>query len=221
MDKFFSRVVLGLTFASLALFGSSLPSLAQGQLVTIVIVRHPEIDTSKTSEPVVPLSQIGRERAALLIHTLRDIKFTHMLGSHTTRSREAIEAIARTENLPITLLPAPGSMLDGKPVDDQTSRRAAIEPVAKALKELPRGSVALVGLNSENVYAILNKLGVSLAQEGHSCAHGSMCVPCTNNSCFPREDFDRVWYLVRDPDRETPVAYFEFRYGAGWHPTER
>jgi len=215
----FRRIGFGLSFALINLLGSSLPSLAQ--FITIVIVRHPEIDTAKTSESVVPLSQIGRERAALLVHTFRDIKFTHMLGSHTTRSRESLEVIAKSQNLPIMLLPASGSMLDGKPVDDQTSRRAAIEPVANALKELRRGSVALVALNSENVYAILNKLGVPVAQNGQPCVHGSMCVPCTNNSCFPRQDFDRIWYLVRDPDRETPVAYFEFRYGAGWRPTAR
>jgi phosphohistidine phosphatase SixA len=217
----FKRRGLQATFTVLALLMSSLPSIAQGQLVTIVIVRHPEIDNSKASEPVVPLSAAGRERAALLAHTFEDVKFTHMLGSHTTRSRESIEVIAAKKNLPIVLLPTPDSIVDGEHVTDQTSRRAAIEPVASALKELPRGSVALVALNSENVYAVLNKLGVPEAQQGQSCALGSMCVPCTNNTCFPRSDFDRIWYLVRDPGRIEPVAYFEFRYGAGWRSTDR
>ena len=208
------RQLLQPMFALLAVAISSLPTTAQEQAVTIVIVRHPENDTSRTSELVVPLTAAGRERAALLAHTFQDVKFTHMLGSHTTRSRETIEVIAAKQKLPIVLLPTPGATLDGEVVTDQTSRRAAIEPVASALKELPRGSVALVALNSENIYAVLNRLGISEAQQGQSCAHGSMCVPCTNNSCFPRGDFDRVWYLVRDPGRAAPVAYFEFRYGA-------
>ena len=217
----FKRHVLQQSFALLALLMSSLPSIAQGQLVTIVIVRHPEIDNSKASDPVVPLSAAGRERAALLAHTFPDVKFTHMFGSHTTRTRETIEVIAAKQNLPIVSLPAPGSTADGERVTDQTSRHAAIEPVASALKELPRGSVALAALNSDNIYAILSKLGVPQALQGQSCAAGSMCVPCTDNSCFPRNDFDRIWYLVRDPSRAEPVAYFEFRYGAGWRSTER
>lgn len=214
----FKRHVLQPTYAFFALVLSSLPSIAEGELVTIVIVRHPEIDSSKTSEPVVPLTAAGRARAALLAHTFQDVKFTHMFGSHTTRSRESIEVIASKQNLPIVLLPPPGSTVDDALVTDQTSRRAAIEPVARALKELPRGSVALVALNSENVYAILNKLGVPEVQ---SYARGSGCVPCTNNACFPRSDFDRIWYMVRDPNRAEPVAYFEFRYGAGWRSTDR
>jgi hypothetical protein len=217
----FKRQVLQPTFALLALLMSSLPSTAQGQLVTIVIVRHPELDTSKASEPLVPLTAAGRERAALLAYTFQDVKFTHMFGSHTTRTREALEVIAAKQNLPIVLLPTPGSIVDGERVTDQTSRGAAVEPVANALKKLPRGSVALAALNSENVFAILNKLGVPEVQQGQSCSPGSVCVPCTNNSCFPRSDYDRIWYLVRDPGRAEPVAYFEFRYGAGWRSTER
>ncbi len=81
---------------------------------------------------------------------------------------------------------------------------------------LPPGSSALVGLNSENIFAVLNKLGVPLAAEGQSCALGSMCVPCASNDCFPRNDFDRVRYVLRDPFQEEPVALFQFRYGVGW-----
>jgi phosphohistidine phosphatase SixA len=216
MHRMSKRQLLQPMFALLAVVISSLPTTAQEQPVTIVIVRHPEIDNSRTSESVVPLTAAGRERAALLAHTFQDVRFTHMLGSHTTRSRETIEVIAAKQNLPIVLLPTPGATIEGEVVTDQTSRRAAIEPIANALKELPRGSVALVALNSENVYAVLNRLGVPEAPQGQSCTHGSMCVPCTNNSCFPRSDFDRVWHLVRDPGRVAPIAYFEFRYGAGW-----
>jgi hypothetical protein len=211
----FSLVTFSLVGFCAVLVTTTLPSLAQGGLVSIVIVRHPETDTSQSDKPIVPLSAAGRARAALLAHTLKDLKFTHMFASHTTRSRDAIAELAAIHNLAIVQLPQPGSMVDGKPVTDQTSRRAPIEPLSKALMELPAGSVALVGLNSENIYAILNRLGVPRAAEGQPCSRGSMCVPCDSNACFPAE-FDHVWHLLRDQARKEPVALFEFRYGAGW-----
>jgi hypothetical protein len=203
-----------LVFLSLVL--TTLSAEAQNQFVAIVIVRHQETDKANIGKPIEPLSEAGRARAALLPRTFQDIKFTHMFASHTTRSREAIADVAMSQNLPIMQLPAPGSLLDGEAVNDQTSRRAPIEPIAKALLALPAGSVALVGLNSENIYAILNKLGVPFAADGNSCAVGSICVPCDSNKCFPPGDFDRVWYLLRDPNRVEPVALIQFRYGAGW-----
>ncbi len=209
------RIAFSLVGFWAILITTALPSLPQGGLVSIVIVRHPETDTSQLDKPIVPLSEVGRARAALLAHTLKDIKFTHMFASHTTRSRDTIAEVAAVHKLAIVQFPQPGSLIDGKPVTDQTSRRAPIEPVSKALMELPARSVALVGLNSENIYAILNKLGVPLAAKGQSCLPGSMCVPCDSNTCFPPE-FDHVWYLLRDPARKEPVALFEFRYGAGW-----
>lgn len=209
------RITFYLVGLSALLISTTLPLLAQGGLVSIVIVRHPETDASQSDKPVVPLSEAGRARAALLVHTLKDTKFTHMFASHTTRSRDAIAELAAIHKLAIVQLPQPGSMVDGKPVTDQTSRRAPIEPLSKALMELPSGSVALVGLNSENIYAILNRLGVPRAAEGQSCSRGSMCVPCDSNTCFPPE-FDHIWYLLRDQARKEPVALFEFRYGAGW-----
>jgi hypothetical protein len=107
-------------------------------------------------------------------------------------------------------------MFDGKPVTEQTTRRAPIEPISEALLKLPAGSTALVGLNSENIFAILNKLGVPLAPVGQSCAQGSMCVPCASNECYPIKEFDHLWHVVLQPGRAEPLSYIELRYGAGW-----
>jgi hypothetical protein len=131
-----------------------------------------------------------------------------------------LEAIAARDGLQIVQLPVPGSVLDGQPVTDQTSRRAPIEPVAAALLKLPAGSVALAALNSENIYAILNRLGVPVAEPGKPCMPGRMCVPCLDNKCFPPE-FDRMWHIVLEPGRATPVAFVELRYGVGWRASER
>lgn len=192
-------------------------SLAQTQPVSIFIVRHAETDSS---QPTVPLSTVGRQRADLLAPTLRGVKFTHLFATHTTRARQMLEVIASAQSLQIVQLPAPGAILDGQPVTDQTSRRAPIEPLATALLKLPPGSVALAALNSENIFAILNRLGVPVAAPDQACALGSMCVPCLDNKCFPPE-FDRIWHLVLEPGRAAPLVFVELRYGAGWRPSDR
>ena len=191
--------------------------LAQTQSVSIFIVRHAESDSS---QPIQPLSIAGGQRAALLAPTLRGVKFTHLFATHTTRTRQMVEAIASAQGLPIVQLPSPGSILDGKPVTDQTSRQAPIEPIATALLKLPPGSVALAALNSDNIYAILNRLGIPLAKPGQSCAPGSVCVPCLDNKCFPPE-YDLLWHLVLEPGRATPLAFVELRYGIGWRASDR
>ncbi len=192
--------------------------LAQTQPVSILIVRHAEADTS---QPTVPLTAAGRQRAELLVQTLRGVKFTHIFASHTTRARQMVEGIASAHGLSVIQLPVPGSIVDGQPVTDQTSRRAPIEPISTALLKLPPGSVALAALNSENIFAILNRLGVPVAPSGQSCAPGSMCVPCTDNSCYPRKEFDHIWHVVRESGRAEPLAYVELRYGTGWRASER
>ena len=193
-------------------------SLAQAQPISIFVVRHAEADTS---QPTVPLTAAGRQRAELLVQTLRGVKFTHVFASHTGRTLHMVEGIASAQGLQVVQLPVPGSVLDGQPVTDQTSRRAPIEPIATALLKLPPGSVALVALNSENIFAILNRLGVPVAAAGQSCALGSMCVPCTDNSCYPRSEFDHLWHLVRESGRAEPITFVELHYSVGWRPSER
>ena len=201
-----------------AQFGPVGQPLAQTQPVSILIVRHAEVDSS---QPTVPLSAAGRQRAEVLAQTLRSVKFTHIFASHTTRARQMVEAIASAQRLTVIQLPLPGSTLDGQPVTDQTDRRAAIEPISTALLKLSPGSVALASLNSENIFAIINRLGVPVAPAGQSCAPGSMCVPCTNNSCYPRDEFDQIWHMVRESGRAEPLVLIELRFGAGWRASER
>jgi hypothetical protein len=201
--------------AQLLLWGLS---LAQTQPVSILIVRHAESDPK---HPNQPLSAIGRQRAELLASTVRGINFTHLFSSHTTRSRQMLEAIAAKQGLTIVQLPTPGTMHEGEIVTDKTTRRASMEPVATALLKLPPGSVALVSLNSENIFGIMNKLGVPVAPSGQSCGLGSMCVPCLENACYPRQDFDRIWHLVLEADRPLPLAFLELRYGVGWRSADQ
>lgn len=189
---------------------------AERTRVSIFLVRHAETDTT---QPTLPLTALGQQRAQLLARTLQPIRFTHVFSSHTTRSRQTVDDVARANELAVVQLPAPGSMLDGERVTEQTSRRAPIEPVAAALLSLPAGSVALAGLNSENIFAILNRLDVPLAAGADGCARGSVCVPCTSNSCFPLMEYDRIWHVVIEPGQARPLAFEEMRYAQGWEPT--
>lgn len=182
--------------------------------VTILIVRHAEVDESQPA--TLPLSAKGRARAEQLAATVRGVRFTHLLATHTTRAKQMLDPIGASEGLAVMQFPKPGSILDGQTVTDQTSRRAPIEPIAQALLSLPPGSVALASLNSENIYAILNRLGVPQAAPGLTCKAGEMCVPCTDNSCYPRNEFDHLWHLILKPGQPAPIAYIELRYGAGW-----
>ena len=202
---------------TLPLVGLGVNRIGKQQTISIIIVRHAETDGS---QPTIPLSTVGRQRAELLAPTLDGVTFTHLIATHTTRARQMLEGIAAKQGLQIIQLPVPGSVLDGQPVTDQTSRRAPIEPVAAALLKLPPGSVALAALNSENIYAILNRLGVPVAEPGKPCVTGRMCVPCLDNKCFPAA-FDRMWHIVIEPGRATPLAFVEFRYGVGWRASER
>ncbi len=191
-------------------------AFAQTQPVTVVIVRHPE---TTTGSPAL-LTPAGHQRAELLVQTFRDVKFTHVFASHTTRARQTAEPVAAAQKLPIVQLPTLGSMLDGQPVTDSTSRQAAIEPIANAVLQLPAGSVVLIAANSDNIYGILNRLGVPVAAAEQKCAVGRMCVPCLTNVCFPGADLDRLWYLVIEPGRPKPMVMIETRYGAGWSPAK-
>jgi hypothetical protein len=141
-----------------------------------------------------------------------------VFASHTTRARETAEPVATSQKLEIVQLPTPGSMLDGQPVTDSTSRQAAIAPLADAVLRVPPGSVVLIAANSDNIYGILNRLGVPVDPK---CAAGSMCVPCLTNACFPGADFDRLWYLVVEAGHAKPIAMIETRYGVGWSPAKQ
>ena len=194
-----------------------LPQLVWGQTrtVTVILVPHPEV---ANHPPTYPLSAVGRKRSELLVHTLRDIRFTHVFASHTTRSRETVEPVATANKIKVVQLPVPGSILDGQPVTDGTSRQAAINPLADAVLSLPAGSFVLIGANADNLYGILYRLGVPVPTNGTACLPRTICIPCSTKDCFPGGEFDRMWYLVIEAGRPKPIVMIESRYGAGWIP---
>jgi Histidine phosphatase superfamily (branch 1) len=84
-------------------------ALAQTQPISIRIVRHAEADGS---QPTIPLTAAGRQRADVLVQTLRGVKFTPIFTSHTTRTRQMVEGIAAVQvcRSCSCLSPARGSM---------------------------------------------------------------------------------------------------------------
>lgn len=183
-------------------------------IVTIIIVRHAETNQALKH---LPLSSVGEQRAKLLTQTLRGVRPTHLFASHTVRAKQMLDETAAARGLTVTQLPAPGSTIAGEVVTDLTDRQVAVQPIGEALRKLPSGSVAIVALNSENIFGVMNRLGVPVVS---GCAPGAMCVPCTNNTCFPRESFDQLWHVVLQPGADRPLGVTELRYGQGWAPVK-
>ena len=177
----------------------------------IYFVRHAEANERDATDPTHPLTEQGKARAKIFAATVHDVRFTHMFATHTTRARQMLEPAALDHGMAVRQLPAPGATLDGSIVSDATPSRAAVGPLVEALRQLPAGSSALVGVNADNFYAILNGLGVAVAASGSRCELGSSCVPCLTNSCFPVQEFDHFWILIRDDSN--PPQLISLRYG--------
>jgi phosphohistidine phosphatase SixA len=194
----------------IALVPATVPAQAAapvGPVTIIYFVRHAQVDPT---EPTFPLNALGKTQAEIFARTVRGVQFTHVFSSHTTRARQMVEPVARDRNLPIRQLPQPGSRLDTVTVSDRTTSRAAIAPLLGALRELPAGSSALVGVNSDNIYALLNGMGVPVATAAHPCTPGGTCVSCLTNACFPGGE-DQLWILVAPPG--SAPRLIELRYG--------
>src|SRR5262244_2623106 len=103
---------LGLAFTRAAsVFAGSGPAFT-GPTV-IYFVRHAE---NESSTPNQALTQQGEARTRLFTATVRDIPFGHVLSSHTTRSRQTVEAVAKARGLSVIQLPKPGSIVDEAPL---------------------------------------------------------------------------------------------------------
>jgi hypothetical protein len=183
-----------------------------GSHTTIYFVRHAESDEADPSNPTHPLTETGQARARILASTLREVRFTHVFSTHTTRARQMVDPTAREHRLGVVQLPRPGSLHNGALVSDATPSAAAVEPLVESLRELPLGSSALVGVNAGNIFAILSGLGVPVAPPGGSCTLGSTCVPCVTNTCYPVNEYDRYWILIIDGSKSTPQL-IALRYG--------
>ena len=204
--RYTAAVTAGLLLAPSTSFGQS----AQAHHTTVIyFVRHGEIDPTL---PTTPLNEAGRLRARAFARTVGSVQFTHVFSSHTSRARQMVEPVAESLRLSIQQWPRPGTRWDTTVVSDHTPSNVAVAPLVEALRALPAGSTALVGVNSDNIYAILHGLGVPTATPASPCSKGSTCVPCLTRACFPGGE-DQLWILIIDPAVSLPML-IELRYGA-------
>ena len=204
-------VMLGLLLVPAAALPQQ--ALQDVDVTVIYFVRHAEVDPM---QPTFPLNATGRLKAEALARAVSEVGFTHVFSSHTTRAREMVERVAFARNIPVQQLPQPRAQPDSTVVSDRTPSRAAIGPLVHALRQLPAGSQALVGVNSDNVYAILNGLGVPEGTAERPCLTGRTCVPCLTNACAsPR--YDQLWLLILGRGTQGPIL-IELRYGGTGAP---
>jgi hypothetical protein len=203
--RYATILAVGLLLISSA---ASAQAPADGSRTTVIyFVRHGQVVPAHPA----PLSAAGRLRANSFARTVSGVRFTHVFSSHTLRAYQMVERVAQEQNLSVRQLPQPGARLDGGVVSDSTPSTVAITPLLEALRALPPGSSALVGVNSNNIYALLNGLGVPVGTTADPCTRGSTCVPCLSNACFPGGD-DQLWILVISPGAKVP-RLIELRYG--------
>lgn len=119
-------------------------STLAAQAGTVILVRHGEKGDT-TADP--PLSEAGAQRARALDAALARFPLAAIYVSEYRRTGLTAAAVAaRTGLLPVTI-----------PVRKQPAAQAAA--IAEAVRQLPRGSAALVVGHSNTLPAILRALG--------------------------------------------------------------
>jgi hypothetical protein len=177
----------------------------------IYFIRHPESDEADASNPTHPLTPKGMERAQVFASTVREVALTHVFSTHTTRARQTVAPAASEHGLEVTQVPKPGSLLNGAIVSDATPSRLAVEPLVQTLRSVPAGSSVLVGVNADNIFAVMSGLGVRAASADSPCSLGSICVPCVTNACYPVREYNRFWILITADTK--PLQLISLRYG--------
>lgn len=176
----------------------------QDKTVSIYIVEHGLVDFSPTARKPLQLTEEGLHHKDAVTAAMSGIPLTDVFASHTLRSRQTVEGAAAAHSLAVVQLPVPGSVLDGQTVTDETPRNAAVQPVSEALLHLKKGSNALYAGNTENIYAILSNLGVPVIA---GCKTDSMCVPCTDKTCFNTSDMKALWHLTISQHEPVTLGY--------------
>lgn len=163
------------------------------QTTTYYFVRHGEI---VKGNPDKPLSEQGKQRAQALQLRLQHTRLTHILATHTDRTRDTATPVASGHGLSIQQVPIPGTNVNGEVITNRSKGKFAIGPMTNALHALPPGSAALIAANSGNLYALMAGLGVRVDA---SCkADSDNCIPCNSKKCFPKKQFNNLWTVVRD-----------------------
>lgn len=170
--------------------------ILEKSIVTIFFVQHAEMNMNMTTIPLTPEGEI---RASRLVRTFSQVPLTNIYASHTLRTRQTVFPVAEAKSMEVNEFPQLGSSIDGQVIWDAAPSTLAIRPLFDAVDKLPKGSKALVAVNSSNLFAIINLLGVRQGNDIEPCELGGTCVPCLDNTCFP-DGFDGLWILTLDKE---------------------
>jgi len=157
-------------------------STATQSATQINFLRHAEVDMTNPDKPLV---EAGKQRAAALAQYFDGTNITHIFVTNYERNKDTGSPLAQSKNLELEQIPMLGSKIDGKEVTNRSKGNVAIQPMLKALSDLPDGSVAVVIGNSGNLYPIMSKYGVTN-------------LPCPTKKCFPKKEFDNIWVVTND-----------------------
>ena len=173
------------------------PIMAANGPTLIYVVRHGK---AIKQHPDKPLTAIGHAIATMLVDCFKDIKLTHVYSTHPNRSYDTVKRLSKDHGLGIRQIPGLGSEINGTTVTNRSPGGIATKPMVEALRNLPLGSTAVVGANSDNIYAILAGLGVRVGKD----------IPCADQSCFPIKEFDNVWLVMRGTGDKVAMARFRY-----------
>jgi broad specificity phosphatase PhoE len=96
-----SGVAVGLLVAVLAACAGAVKDHAGN--TSVYIVRHAEVNRD---DPDRPLIEKGRARAQALVQHLQGVSITHLLTSHTDRTRDTLVPLAKARGLEIKQFPS-------------------------------------------------------------------------------------------------------------------
>jgi len=178
---------------------------------TIYVVRHAE--KAKGDNP--PLTQAGQARAASLAEVLRDIDLDAVFTTNLCRTAQTVDATAHAAGLPLQAVHVADVMLE----DCVPQLTASLTPLAPSsdpertlvaeLRDLPRGSHALVAGHSNTIPSLLSALGVeSLCPESYPLDAQGRC-------WLPHHAFDNL-FVVSLPKRG-PARLVQLHYGGPTH----
>lgn len=186
-------VLLGLATAGRTPRQDGAPTPAQAAreaCTTVFLVRHAEKAKDDPRDPT--LSEAGKARAEALARLLGPSGVGHLFATPYRRTRETLEPLSRAagpDALPVTVLDA-----------------ADVQATARAVRDLPPGSVAVVAGHSNTVPAIAEALDCELTTVAER-GRGRM---------LAEEEYDRLFVLTLPPGDAEGVApsFVELRYGA-------
>ncbi len=177
----------------------------------IYLLRHAEFDTN---DPEKMLSQEGHGRATALTDRFKDVKVDYVFSSHTLRTRDTVTPLAEAHGREVEQFPSRGSTVEGEVIDNSTSGGIAAKPLLQAIKEVPDGNTVVVAGNSGNLYAIMAGLGVRVSMTENPCANtDAPCLPCADKSCFPEDEFNNLWLIIRTAESEGRATMSVSKYG--------